>query len=175
MSSGAAALPALVTHTYCRALPRFRNLCAAEPAEAEAVLARFRAAGRRFAADYLPRRRATEAWLAEAAGRLLGPLPLARPLYFFLGEFDDGLDPARPDALVLPLSLFPPRAVTFTCGDSMAGGAGRAAVPQGRVFTLQELRDLAADGGLPATPGEGRRRGFVEMQLWDDAPLAPWR
>lgn len=175
MSGGAAALPALVTHSYCRALPRFRNLCEADAGVAEAVLARFRAAGRRIADDYLPRRRETEAWLAEAADRLLGPLPLARPLYFFLGDFDDGLDPARPDALVLPLSLFPAGAITFTYGDSMAGEAGRAAFPRGRVFTLQGLRELAAERGLPPAPAAGGRRDFVEMQLWDEAPLAPWR
>lgn len=159
--------PAVVTHTYDPALPRFRNLCDAAPAEAEAVLRRFRAAGRAMKSDYMDRRRAAETWMLEKARRILGPTPLARPIYFFLGDFDDGRDAARPAALLLPLAAIPPDCVTFTLGDSLDGP------PYRPLLTLRQLEAARLRGDLPPA-GEAPGR-FVEMQLWDDSPLAAWR
>src|SRR5262245_52306072 len=113
-------LPEVVTHIYDPDRGPFRNLCALPDIEAEGILEAIRASGRRrIRPVYLARRRATEAWLADECRRLLGDRPLRHPIYFFLGNFDDGKDPSRPRAIILPLSSLPTDALTFTYGDSM--------------------------------------------------------
>lgn len=168
-------LPALVTHSYDPARGALRNLCDLPRAEAAALLAAIAAEGRRrVRPDYLDRRLATEDWLLAERTRLLGPPPRRRPLYFFLGDFDDGLDPARPAALLLPLARFAPESITFTWPDSMASHA-LAACPderRGRVFTLDAIAALVAVEGLPPRGPLGGE-GFIEMQLWDDAAIRP--
>jgi hypothetical protein len=173
------ALPAVVTHTYDPLFGRCRNLCDLPRDEAHALLARIRATGRqRLSDNYLDRRLAVEEWLITERRRKLGATPRHRPLYFFLGDFADGRDPGRPAALVLPLAAFPPSAVTFTFPDSMAS-LPLATRPEhvalrrpwhGQVFTLGEIEALVARHGMPERLSATYDR-FIEMQLWDDAPL----
>src|SRR5215471_1947 len=97
-------LPAVLTHNYDPEAPFLANLCDLPDDEAEAVLSSIRASGRRHVrANYLRRRRETEAWLISERTRLLGATPRTSPLYFFLGDFADGLDASRPCSLVIPL------------------------------------------------------------------------
>ena len=114
------ALPSVVTHTYDPSPGPFLNLCHLDDSTAETILARLRAVyGRNRNPAYLTKRRATEAWLRrERTGKGIRG-NLTRPIYFFLGDYDDGLDPARPAAIVLPLAAFPTDTVTFTLQDSM--------------------------------------------------------
>ncbi len=151
--------PTVITHTYHPARGALRNVCALPDDEAERVLDAIRASGTaRLRPTYLAKRRATEAWLIGERIRLLGPTPLARPLYFFLGDFADGLDPSRPCALVLPLAAFAPEILTFTLADSM-----EAIEDAGPVLTLAEVTAHVAAHGLPDR--------FIEVQVWDTAPL----
>ncbi len=172
------AMPAVVTHNYHPDAPFLANLCDLGDTEAEAVLDRVRSAGHRsIGAGYLRRRRETEAWLVREKRRLLGPTALARPVYLFLGDFDDGLDLSRPSSLVMPLDAFPAGTLTFTYPDSMAslplGREARPAPYHGRVFTSSEIRQIVADFGLPDRRPRlgGSSHGFIEVQAWDDAPI----
>jgi len=180
------ALPDLVTHTYDPRRGPLRNLCDLPVPLAAALLAEIAAEGRRrLKPDCLARRQATEAWLLAERQRLLGPPPRRHPLYFFLGCFDDGLDPARPAALVLPLASFAPDSLTFTLPDSMASHAiatdpRHVAIRRphhGQVFTLAGIARLVARQGLPPRrppgPGATLADSFIEMQLWDDAAISP--
>lgn len=181
------AFPAVITHTYDPRRGPLRNLCALPDAEAEAILRELRTAGRRIKPDYLQRRRSVEAWLLAEAGRKIRDVRLPRPLYFFLGAFDDGRDPARPAALVLPLALFGAEMLTFTYPDSMASlPLGRCARHRdlrrphhGQVFTLAEIRALVAREGLPDPAARGAAAHpydrFVEVQVWNDGPLRSHR
>jgi len=177
-------LPDVVTHNYDPAHGPFGNLCALASEEAARILDAVCASGtRRLKPDYLERRLATERWLYEEATRKLGALRLRHPVYFFLGDFDDGLDPSRPSSLILPLAHFPAAAITFTWPDSMASlplatkeeHAADRRPYHGQVFTLDEIKAVVAQFGAPdrrSMPEASQRfSAFIEMQLWDRAPL----
>jgi len=156
-SRPASRLPELVTHTFHPRRGPFHNLCELPALEAGRWLDEMRAVGRCLRPGYLARRHATEERLRAERGAKLGPTPLRHPIYFFLGDFADGRDPARPCSIRLPLSALPARAITFTWGDSMSGG---------ELLTLTELEARVEAEGLPP-----REWGFIELQLWDRAPL----
>jgi hypothetical protein len=175
---GVNVIPDIVTHNFDPTHGPFGNLCALAPAEAARIFDTIRASGRRrLKPDYLERRLATERRLHEEATRKLGPLPLRHPVYFFLGDFDDGMDASRPSSLVLPLAHFPLAAITFTWPDSMASlplatKAEHAADRQpyhGDVFTFDEIKAAIVAFGMPAK--QSHHGSFIEMQLWDDEPL----
>jgi hypothetical protein len=151
-------LPDIVTHTFHPQRGPFRNLCALSLDDAERIVDEMRAVGRCMKPDYLARRHATERWLRDARTAKLGATPLEHPIYFFVGDLDDGRDPARPHALTLMLAALPPSAITFTYGDSMSSH---------EAFTLAEITAIVAERGMPES--------FVELQLWDRAPLAAYR
>lgn len=110
-------LPPVLTHTYNSEAPFLANLCELPGDKAEVVLNRIRTSGRRcIKPNYLRRRRYTELRLMEGRTRILGTTPLERPVYFFLGDFADGLDPSRPCSLVIPLDAFSADILTFTTG-----------------------------------------------------------
>ncbi len=115
--------------------------------------------------------------------RKLGNSYLARPIYFFLGNYADGKDPSRPASLVMPLADFQPETLTFTYPDSMAS------LPiatkdehlfhrkdyHGQVLTLSEIKAVVAEFGMPADrwksdPTMAYDR-FIEVQVWDDRPI----
>ena len=98
-------LPDIVTHTYHPGPGPFRNLCALDDGAAEGVLAHLRTAfGRCRSPHYLQRRKDTEAWLRAAAAAKGIAMARRHPIYFFLGDYDDSADPARPAAITFPLS-----------------------------------------------------------------------
>ena len=150
-------LPDVVTHTFHPARGPFHNLCALPDDEASRYLEEMRAVGRCLHPHYLARRRATEVWLREARTRKLGTTASDFPVYFFVGDFADGRDPARPMALTLPLAELPRHAMTFTYADSMSSQ---------EAFTLEEMVAVVAEQGVPP-----RDSGFIELQLWDRTPL----
>lgn len=176
-------LPAVITHNYHPVRGALRNVCGLPLGEAEGVLAKMRAAGVALKPDYLERRLWTERWLLAECTRKLGRPHLTHPLYFFLGDFDDGADPARPASLVVPLDALPPEVLTFTYPDSMASlplgsDASLAAERRpyhGQVFTLPEIKQVVRRFGLPGPGGKARhvRRHdrFIEVQVWDGRPL----
>ena len=176
--------PEIMTHNYDPARGPCRNICDLSEVEAEAVLDEIRASGKRsIKANYLRRRLATEDWLISECKRKLGPTPLQRPIYFFLGDFADGKDASRPRSLVMPLVAFSPSILTFTYPDSMASlpiGTQPEHVAlrkeyHGRVFTLDEIMDVAARFGMPGdrwqTDPSMRYDKFIEVQVWDDRPI----
>ena len=159
-----------------------RNVCALPRKQAEAILAEIRASSNpRLKPGYLKRRLATERWLLAERTEKLGPPPLKHPLYFFLGDYADGLDSSRSASLVIPLAALPPASLTFTYLDSMASlslgtlEAHRAEhMPyHGKVFTRGEIEGVIAEFGLPEAAEETAtlRRPFIEVQVWDDGPL----
>lgn len=177
-------IPGVVTHNYHPDRGALRNLCGLPRDEAAAVLAAINALRLvPLKADYLERRLTTERWLYAERKRKLGKTRLDHPIYCFLGDFADGLDPSRPESLVIPLAALPPETLTFTYPDSMASlalatKAAHAAerMPyHGQVFTLDEIRDVIAEHGMPdqrgkmAVPKFNDR--FIEVQVWDDRPL----
>jgi hypothetical protein len=177
-------LPELVTHNYDPKRGPFRNICDLPRTEAESLLAEMASSGgRTFKANYLSRRLATEEWLRSEKSRKLGATRLARPIYFFLGDFADGRDASRPASILMPLSEFPPDVVTFTYPDSMASLAIACLDDHiadrrdyhGRVFTFQELAGAVSRHGIPGqrwkTNPTMRYDRFIEMQLWDDRPI----
>jgi hypothetical protein len=168
-------LPGEITHTFDPENPFLSNICDLPRTQAEAVLDRIRATGTRaIKANYLARRHRTENWLIEERRRLLGDTRRERPIYCFLGNFDDGLDLSRPRALVMPLSAFPEETLTFTYPDSMASllyatrehhAAGRRPY-HGRVFTLAEILLIVEEFRMP-----GPTERFIEVQVWDERPI----
>ncbi len=171
--------PSVVTHTYDPGNPFLSNICDLAPDEAEAVLDRIRQAGvRKIKPTYLARRYETEEWLIRERRRLLGNTRRERPVYCFLGDFDDGLDLSRPNALVMPLAAFPAEVLTFTYPDSMASlpyairedlAADRRPY-HGRVFTLEEIKTIVKEHGMP-----GPTERFIEVQVWDERPILEFR
>ncbi len=168
-------LPNIVTHTYHPGPGPFLNLCALDDAEADVILTRMRREfGRCKSPDYLARRKRTEEWLRSASIAKGIGVKMHHPIYFFLGDFDDGLDPARPAAITAPLADFPTNVITFTYGDSMDCVDGPA--PYNHVFTYHEIQEFIRQTGIPH-PGRSSdslapiRRAFIEMQVWDGEPL----
>jgi hypothetical protein len=175
----------MITHNYDPARGAFRNLCNLSPSEAERILDEIRASGlKRLRPNYLERRLETEQWLYAERTRKLGVPVLRHPIYFFLGDFADGEDAARPASVILPLSTFAPAMVTFTYPDSMATLplatreelAAHRKPYHGQVFTLEEIKDVVAAFGMPPkrsmTDSKGTFDTFIEVQVWDDTPLA---
>ena len=186
------AFPDVVTHTFNPGPGPFLNLCALEDTAAELILDEMRRDyGRCVGGSYLARRRATEDWLIRERRRKGVSGSLARPIYFFLGNYDDGLDAARPAACVVPLSLLPPETLSFTlrdsmeCFDAIRFRSGDA--PYASLYTYREMKRIYTAGGqilperrdAPGPPAGSTlapvRRGFVEVQVWCDAPLHPYR
>ncbi len=165
-------MPEVVTHRYDPARGACLNVCALPDLEAARVLERLRREYRpTLKADYLARRRVTEAWLASAAGAALGRAFGAPPVYFFLGDFSFLTEASRPASLVIPLSKLPVDATTFTLGDTMRVAAERGR----RVYTLAEMAELFAEGEALAGFGfcdrDGFQARFVEVQVWEKAGL----
>ena len=182
------AMPEIVTHNYDPLYGLFGNICTLPDAEAQRVLDTIALSGKRFIREnYLRRRRETESWLLAECRRKLGGPVIEHPLYFFLGDMADGLDPSRPQSIVLPLAALPTEMLTFTFPDSMASlplsryeeHVAHRMSYHGQVFTLEEIRRVIAEFGMP---GEGRPTDrsvpydrFIEVQLWDDRPLRQLR
>lgn len=171
--------PEFLTHNYDPGRGPFRNVCTLSVPEAQRVLDEIRDSGkRRIKSNYLKRRLDTEHWLLIERTRKLGPPRLAHPIYFFLGDFADGQDPSRPQSVRLPLHIFPRDTITFTYPDSMASlpigtHAENAAIRKpyhGQVFTLDEIREVIFEFGMPDKSSSAHDR-FIEAQVWDVGPI----
>ena len=162
-------IPNVVTHNYDPVRGMGGNICDLPVTDAQRILDGIADSGaRRIKTDYLRRRKAVEDWLIDERTNKLGPTAMDRPMYFFLGDFADGLDPSRPASLVMPLNAFASGALTFTYGDSMAQGHTPRRF-RGRVYTLAEIEAVVAERGLPDLSRD--RVGFIEVQVWDDGPI----
>ena len=114
-------MPGIVTHYYDPLYGPFGNICTLPDAQAQRVLDSIALSGRRLVREnYLRRRRTTEAWLLSERQRKMGAPVIEHPIYFFLGDMADGLDPSRPESIRLPLAALPADMLTFTFPDSMA-------------------------------------------------------
>jgi hypothetical protein len=161
-------MPRVITHRYDPARGAFLNLCSLPDLQASRILDCLRRESRpTLKANYLARRRCTEEWLAQTASAVLGRVIRQQPAYFFLGDFSYLVDPSRPAALVIPLSILAPEAMTFTLGDSMSV----VEEPGRRVYKLQEMAALFHQGEAVAGFGLSDKAGFetrfVEVQVWD--------
>ncbi len=178
------AVPEFITHNYDPSRPFLKNLCELPPEDAEAVLQDIRASGRRdIKPNYLSRRLATESWLIREKDRCLGPTRLARPIYFFLGNFADGRDLSRPSSFLMPLRMIPEGVVTFTYPDSMASHAlatrdvhhGDRQPYHGRIYTKTDIACAIEQYGMPGdrwmTDPSKRYDRFIEVQVWDERPI----
>jgi|SRR5580698_4023531 hypothetical protein len=166
-------MPEVVTHRYDPSRGACLNVCSLPDLEASRVLDRLRCETRpKLKSSYLARRRDTEEWLGKAASEVLGRDMRQPPVYFFLGDFSYMADPSRPAALLLPLPSLPAEAMTFTLGDSMSVAEERGR----RVYTLQEMVGLFAEGEAMAGFGfcdrEGFQARFVEVQVWDKVKVS---
>ena len=92
-------MPRIVTHYYDPLYGPFGNICTLPDAQAQRVLDSIALSGRRLVREnYLRRRRTTEAWLLSERQRKMGAPVIEHPIYFFLGDMADGLDPSRPES-----------------------------------------------------------------------------
>ncbi len=177
-------LPTVITHNYHPDRGALQNLCDLPHCEAVAILEEINTSRQvPLKANYLERRQKTERWLYGERTRKLGQPLLKHPIYFFLGDFADGLDSSRPTSLVIPLAALPPKVLTFTYTDSMASLPlateeihKRGCMPyHGQVFTLKEIKDVVAEFGLPDRENKPAAHtscgSFIEVQIWDDQPL----
>ncbi|HBS25136.1 MULTISPECIES: hypothetical protein [Thalassospira] len=173
-------LPDIVTHNYDPIRGRFQNICDLPRSEAELILQEIRKAHQsRLKANYLDRRFKVEEWLRSERHKLIGSTNRKTPIYFFVGDFADGKDPLRPKSLRMRLDTFPEDVVTFTYSDSMscfentnAGDEQSPPFPR-KLFTLKSLKEAVQKWGMPTnfSSTQSGRQPFIEMQLWDDAPL----
>ncbi|KZB64516.1 hypothetical protein AUP42_01000 [Thalassospira lucentensis] len=173
-------LPDIVTHNYDPIRGRFQNICDLPRSEAERILQEIRQSHQsRLKANYLDRRLHVEKWLRTERQKLIGSTSRNIPIYFFVGDFADGRDPLRPKSLRMRLDTFPEDVVTFTYSDSMscfesANASDEQSPPFPRkLFTLKSLKEALQNWGMPTnfSSTQSGRQPFIEMQLWDDAPL----
>src|SRR5260221_8085630 len=93
-------MPGIVTHNYDPLYGPFGNICTRPDAQAQRVLDSIALSGRRLVREnYLRRRRTTEAWLLSERQRKMGAPVIEHPIYFFLGDMADDLDPSRLESI----------------------------------------------------------------------------
>lgn len=173
-------LPDIVTHNYDPIRGRFQNICDLPRSEAESILQEIRKTQQsRLKENYLDRRLHVEKWLRTERQKLIGSTSRNTPIYFFVGDFADGRDSLRPKSLCMRLDTFSEDVVTFTYSDSMscfentnADDEQSPPFPR-KLFTLKSLKEAVQKWGMPTnfSSTQSGRQPFIEMQLWDDAPL----
>lgn len=174
-------LPEIVTHNYDPSRGRFRNICDLPRSEAESILLEISDVHKSHPkANYLDRRLKVEEWLRSERFKMIGSTARNTPIYFFVGDFADGKDPLRPKSVRMPLDRFPEDVVTFTYSDSMSCFESAKTLDEQlppfprKLFTLKTLMDTVQKFGMPEHPPseKGGKQPFIEMQLWDETPLA---
>jgi len=111
--------------------------------------------------------------LMEFPALLVEEKPFRREAVLILPwDFSHTANPSRPAALIVPLSSLPPKAITFTLGDSMS--VAEQAEP--RVYSLDEIVELFATGEAIAGFGLSDKGGFqgrfIEVQVWEHSPVS---
>ncbi|WNS43368.1 hypothetical protein [Paenibacillus sp. MMS20-IR301] len=166
-------------HYYDESTGPFRNLSDLAPAAAESVLSGIREQNKGFASkrspDYLEIRRGLEE-RARAMFIAKGGRPLRQqPHYMTFGSCPWLLD-WYPDGRVLkiPVTAFSPERISFTYGDLFPTMRYPDGKPyRGQVYTLEEIRGLIREYGLPqhwnATGAFGPER-YIEVQVWEEPP-----
>ncbi len=188
------ATPTFVTHYHLADKPPFLNLSDIAGDEREKVieeLAERRAAGqsrRVFGPRYMNLRRLTEARLHELFVGAGGHPERTAPHYFVLGTCRWFRELAASSCeVILPLSVLPSAATSFTYPDSFtAMGYGplfglpdESRPYHGTVFRLEQLDDVVRTYGLPDDSPDATYAGYqnrpfekyIEVQLWSDQPI----
>lgn len=176
-------MPDYLTHYYEKATGPFSNLSHLPIEQAEQILADIRKEGKRFASqrssDYMQKRRALESrirMLFEARG---GRPKLEGPHYMILGScawlkewYEEGQE------IRMKLALFPGDCLSFTYGDSFPAMHINDGKPyRGRVYTIHEILGVIRRYGLPQSWNPDGKCGperYIEVQVWDDAPLTEY-
>lgn len=170
-------------HYYDESTGPFRNLSDLSPEEAENVLADIRRSKRGFASrrspDYLVIRRALELKAREAfiakGGRPLRQHPHCMTLGscpWLLDWYPKGME------LRIPLTAFAADKISFTYGDLFPAMRVQDGKPyRGQVYTVDEIGRIVEIFGLPQhwnPEGALGPERYIEVQIWDDAPLYKW-
>lgn len=176
-------VPDFLSHYYEAANGPFRSLTRLAPGEDERLLDQIRRVGGVFAGrrapDYLAVRRGLEARVRALFVAAGGRPILQHPHYLILGVcpwvkswYAEGRE------LRIPLAAFDPATLSFTYGDTFPAMRYQDGKPtRGRVYRLHQLRDLIAEFGLPQEVNPQGHLGpdrYIEAQVWDEAPLAPY-
>ncbi|PYI55916.1 hypothetical protein [Paenibacillus flagellatus] len=171
-------------HYFDASTGPFLNLSDLSGDDAERELERLRREGRTFAAgrpaDYMDVRRSLEAKAREQFVRK-GGRPVRRAPHYMTWGPCDWLASWYPEgkSLSVPVSSFSAVSVSFTYGDLFPAMRVRDGKPyRGQVFTLDEMRRLIGEYGFPQRWNPDGAHGperYIEVQVWDDGPLAAWR
>jgi hypothetical protein len=185
-------------HYYRKGAPPFRSLSALPDAEALAIMRELYVEGSVFwerfqdPAGYLTLRRSVELKLYNGFRAKGGVPPQTYPIYLMLGRpkwTETAADPATlatSEEVQVPLSLFDEREISFTYPDSMVSAlmvmeknpGYYEPEYHGKVFTLQEIRQIVARRGLPGEGWETRMpksyAHYIEAQVWNGKVLAEY-
>lgn len=176
-----------LTHYYLPDRKPFLSLSALEEDELHTVLAELREKTKRgeskrvFMDWYVDERKKSERRVREAFISKGGKPEKNYPHYFVLGEslIQKSTAPGMQE-LTMMLSEIPAELISFTYPDSMASfdleKDDNYKMPyHGKVFTLDELKEVIHEYGIPADEiGLTSRYGYpkyIEAQLWSDKPI----
>ena len=170
-------------HYYDKRSGPFRSLTAVPPEEAERILARIRAERpdslcAQRDAEYLERRRNTEAILRREFRAAGGITETDSPYYMVLGHspwlstwYEQGA------CLKIPAEAFDLRKVSFTYGDSMPTFSPR--VTDGKeyrrkVYTYEGILEVIGRYGFPQDWNDDGAHGperYIEAHVWTREPI----
>jgi hypothetical protein len=196
MVNGATDMPGFLLHVFRRGSQPLRTLSALPDEEALRIMRGLYREGSTFwerfqdPAGYLGFRRQVEAAIRNAFIAKGGKPVDAHPVYLVVGRprwmetAADRVTLETTEMIEVPLSAVTAECVSFTYPDSMVSMLLAAEKDprwyepdlHGRVFCLDEIRQIIAGRGLP---GEGwqtrmpaRYAHYVEAQVWDREALA---
>lgn len=186
-------------HYYKRGEQPCRSLSTLPDAQAVAIMRELYVEGSVFwerfkdPEGYLGLRRQVERTLHDAFIEKGGLPKQSYPVYFMLGrprwvlEAGDAATIASTEELVVPLSLFDEREVSFTYPDSMVSAlmvvernpAYYEPDYHGQLFTRREIEEIIAKRGLPGEGWETKMpknlAHYIEVQVWNDDVLEGFR
>lgn len=171
-------------HYYELAMGPFVNLSDLPLEESERILEMIRAEGITFASrrsrDYLTIRRELESKAREMF-IAKGGKPIRRvPHYMTLGECPWLLDWYKQgQVLKIPLENFSRDNSSFTYGDLFPTMRYKDGKPyREQVYTMDEIMGVIQEFGFPQEWNAEGKLGperYIEAQIWDDAPIRPFK